>query len=89
MAEEKSLSLLITFCLGAQDGATSEGKIRRLAGRRWGDTSYLLGGWSGEQKDGERWDNQKNAGQRRKVQVPDMNENSFRPHTRFSRVRGK
>ena len=24
------------------------GKIKRLAGRRWGDTSYLLGGWSGE-----------------------------------------
>lgn len=29
------------------------GEIRRLAGRRWGDTSDLLGGWSGEQKDGE------------------------------------
>ena len=29
------------------------GQIRRLAGRRWGDTSYLLGGWSGEIKDGE------------------------------------
>lgn len=28
------------------------GEIRRLAGRRWGDTSYLLGGWSGEIKDG-------------------------------------
>ncbi len=28
------------------------GEIRRLAGHRWGDTSYLLGGWSGEQKDG-------------------------------------
>ena len=28
------------------------GEIRRLAGRRWGDTSYLLGGWSGENKDG-------------------------------------
>ena len=29
------------------------GEIRRLAGRRWGDTSYLLGGWSGEPKDGD------------------------------------
>ena len=28
------------------------GEIRRLAGRRCGDTSYLLGGWSGEPKDG-------------------------------------
>ena len=28
------------------------GEIRRREGRRWGDTSYLLGGWSGEQKDG-------------------------------------
>ena len=28
-------------------------EIRRLVGRRWGDTSYLLGGWSGEQKDGD------------------------------------
>ena len=28
------------------------GEIRRLAGRRWGDTSYLLRGWSGKQKDG-------------------------------------
>ena len=28
------------------------GEIRRLAGHRWGDTSYLLGGWSGEQNDG-------------------------------------
>ena len=28
------------------------GEIRRLAGHRWGDTSYLLGGWAGEQKDG-------------------------------------
>ena len=27
------------------------GEMRRLAGQRWGDTSYLLGGWSGEQKD--------------------------------------
>ena len=27
--------------------------LRRLAGRRWGDTSYMLGGWSGEKKDGE------------------------------------
>ena len=25
----------------------------RLAGGRWGDTSYLLGGWSGEPKDGD------------------------------------
>ena len=32
-------------------------EIQRLAGNRWGDTSYLLGGWSGEQKDGNvvRW----------------------------------
>ena len=32
-------------------------EIRRLAGPRWGDTSYLLGGWSGPQKDGpfEKW----------------------------------
>ena len=29
------------------------GEIRRLAGRRWGDTSYSLGGWSGEQKNGD------------------------------------
>lgn len=29
------------------------GEIRRLAGRRWGDTSYMLGGWSGKIKDGE------------------------------------
>lgn len=29
------------------------GEIRRLAGRQWGDTSYILGGWSGEIKDGE------------------------------------
>ena len=29
------------------------GDIRRLAGRCWGDTSYLLGGWSGEPKDGD------------------------------------
>ena len=29
------------------------GEIRRLAGRRWGDTPYLLGGWSGEPKDGD------------------------------------
>ena len=28
------------------------GEIRRLAGRRWGNTSYLLGGWLGENKDG-------------------------------------
>lgn len=27
-------------------------KIRELAGNRWGDTGYLLGGWSGEGKDG-------------------------------------
>ena len=27
------------------------GEICRLAGHRWGDTSYLLGRWSGEQKD--------------------------------------
>ena len=27
------------------------GEIRRLAGRRWGDASYLLGGWSGEPRD--------------------------------------
>ena len=33
--------------------SNTRGEIRRLAGRRWGDTSYLLGGWSGEQKDGE------------------------------------
>ncbi len=25
--------------------------IRRLAGRQWGDTSYLLRGWSGENND--------------------------------------
>ena len=32
-------------------------EIRKLAGPRWGDTSYLLGGWSGPQKDGpfEKW----------------------------------
>ena len=32
-------------------------EIRRLAGSRWGDTSYLLGGWSGPSKDGlfEKW----------------------------------
>lgn len=32
-------------------------KIRRLAGTRWGDTSYLLGGWSRPSKDGlfEKW----------------------------------
>lgn len=32
-------------------------EIRGLAGPRWGDTSYLLGGWSGPVKDGlfERW----------------------------------
>lgn len=29
------------------------GEIRRLAGRRWGDTSFMLGGWSGVKKDGE------------------------------------
>ena len=28
------------------------GEIRRLAGHRWGDTWYLLGGWSGDQKNG-------------------------------------
>lgn len=28
------------------------GEIRRLAGRRWGDTSYFLGGWSGKIKGG-------------------------------------
>lgn len=34
------------------------GEIRRLAGLRWGDTSYLLGGWSGEPKDGDaaKWE---------------------------------
>ena len=26
--------------------------MRRLAGQQWGDTSYLLGGWSDEQKYG-------------------------------------
>ena len=40
-------SLLITFCSDALDG-----EIHRLAGQQCGDTSYLLGGWSGEQKDG-------------------------------------
>ena len=29
-----------------------EHKIKRLAKGRWGDTAYLLGGWSGERKDG-------------------------------------
>lgn len=31
--------------------------MRRLAGRRWGDTSYMLGGWSWIHKDGdlEKW----------------------------------
>ena len=28
-----------------------EHKIKRLAKGRWGDTAYLLGGWSGERKD--------------------------------------
>lgn len=27
-------------------------EIRRLAGNRWDDSSYLLGGWSGERKAG-------------------------------------
>lgn len=32
-------------------------EIHRLAGPRWGDTSYLLGGWSGTWKDGpfDKW----------------------------------
>ncbi len=32
-------------------------EIRRIAGPRWGDTSYLLGGWSGTWKDGpfDKW----------------------------------
>lgn len=31
--------------------------IQKLAKGRWGDTAYLLGGWSGERKDGalENW----------------------------------
>lgn len=29
-----------------------EHKIKRLAKGRWGDAAYLLGGWSGERKDG-------------------------------------
>ena len=31
---------------------SEEHKIKRLAKGRWGDTAYLLGGWSGERKDG-------------------------------------
>lgn len=27
-------------------------KIKSLAKRRWSDTAYLLGGWSGKRKDG-------------------------------------
>lgn len=31
--------------------------MRRLAGRRWGDTSYMVGAWSWIHKDGdlEKW----------------------------------
>lgn len=46
---EESVDPFLFRCLR---WSSFRGEIRRLAGQWWGDISYLLGGWSGEQKDG-------------------------------------
>lgn len=47
----------LLFKCGRWSILREEHKIKRLAKGRWSDTAYLLGGWSGERKDGalESW----------------------------------
>lgn len=47
----------LLFRCGKWSILREEHKIKRLAKSRWGDTAFLLGGWSGERKDGilESW----------------------------------
>lgn len=52
---EKGVETVDHFLLRCWSDLRQE--IHRLAGPRWGDTSYLLGGWSGTWKDGpfDKW----------------------------------
>lgn len=51
-AEEGKRRWIILFRCGRWSTLGEAHKIRSLAKSRWGDTAYLLGGWSGERKDG-------------------------------------